>query len=111
MENCIFCKIINEEIPATILYQDDMIVVFSDIRPKAEVHLLVVPKLHIKSLAELNDTNSKLISHLMLNLPKIAKSQGLTHGFRTIINTGAGGGQEVDHLHVHILGGKKLPGF
>ena len=111
MGNCIFCKIISGEIPSTLLYQDDTIVVFKDIRPKAEVHLLVVPKLHIKSLVELDDTNSQLISHIMMSLPEIAKSQGLTHGFRTIINTGADGGQEVEHLHVHILGGKNLSGF
>jgi histidine triad (HIT) family protein len=111
MRNCIFCKIINGEVPTTILYQDDSFIVFPDINPKAEVHLLMVPKLHIKSLAELDDHHSKLIAHMMINLSKIATSQGLSHGFRTIINTGPGGGQEIDHLHIHILGGKNLPGF
>ena len=97
--------------PTTIIYQDDLLLAFPDIRPKAEVHILIVPKIHIKSLVELNDTHQQLAMHIMLSIPKIANSQGLTHGFRTIINTGVGGGQEVGHLHVHILGGKKLPGF
>lgn len=111
MTDCIFCKIINGDIPSNFLYQDEMVVAFRDRNPRADVHLLVVPKQHVKNLAELDATHHQLISHIMMSLPKIAKAQGLTNGFRTIINTGTGGGQEVDHLHIHILGGKKLPGF
>ena len=109
--DCIFCKIINGDISTKFLYQDEDLVALSDINPKAKTHVLVVPRKHIKSLAELDLNDSKLISKIILTLPKIANSLGLTSGFRTIINTGAGGGQEIDHLHVHILGGKNLPGF
>ena len=110
MTNCIFCKIINGEIPTTFLYQDDKIVAFRDIRPKADVHILVVPRQHIQSLAEINDSHSQLMSYLIAALPKIAKAEGLSKGFRAIINTGPGGGQEIDHLHFHVLGGK-MPRF
>ena len=105
MTDCIFCKIIKGEIPTTFLYQDDQIVAFRDIYPKAKVHVLVIPRQHIKSLAETNASHSQLLSHLLLALPKIAQAEGLNNGFRTIINTGVGGGQEIDHLHAHILGG------
>ncbi len=111
MTDCIFCKIINGEIPTTFLYQDDQIVSFKDIRPKADVHILVVPRQHIKSLAEINVSHSQLLSHLIASLPKIAQAAGLCNGFRAIINTGPGGGQEIDHLHIHIIGGKKLIAF
>ena len=111
MDDCVFCKIINGEIPYTFLYQDEKIVAFRDISPKADIHVLVVPRQHIKSLAEINASHSQLLSHLMLALPKIAQAEGMGKGFRTIINTGADGGQEIAHLHMHILGGKKLPGF
>lgn len=105
MKDCIFCKIIAGEIPTDILYQDDKLVVFRDIRPKAKVHLLIVSKAHIKNLFEVEETHSTLISHMMSMLGVIAKQQGLQNGFRTVINTGSGGGQEIDHLHFHLLGG------
>lgn len=111
MSDCLFCKIINTEIPADIVYQDDKILVFKDISPKAEVHLLMIPKQHIESLAQLEPSDNDLIAYMMLKLPVLAQQQGLKEGFRTIINTGKGGGQEVFHLHIHLLGGKKLPGF
>jgi histidine triad (HIT) family protein len=111
MSNCLFCKIIAGDIPADIVYQDDKILIFKDIYPKAEVHLLMIPKIHIESLTELDESHQDLISYMMLKLPEIAKDQGLSGGFRTIINTGKGGGQEVFHLHIHLLGGKSLPGF
>lgn len=113
MTDCIFCKIIQKAIPSKTLYEDDRLVVFEDIFPKAPVHLLVVPKRHIDSLSELTEKDSELIAHLMLKLPEIAQAQGLTKGFRTVINTGRAGGQEVFHLHIHLLGGgnKPLPGF
>jgi len=111
MSDCLFCKIADGEIPAGIVYEDDKILVFKDLHPKAEVHLLMIPKAHIDSLATLDNKHSELIAYMMLKLPVVAKEQGLTEGFRTIINTGKGGGQEVFHLHMHLLGGKNLPGF
>ena len=111
MTSCIFCEIIAGKTNTDFVYQDDQIVVFSDIKPKANTHLLVVPKQHIKSLAEIDETHAELITHITTMLPKIAKTQGLGQGFRTIINTGRGGGQIVDHLHYHLLGGDLLPVF
>ncbi len=109
MNDCLFCKIQKGEIPSDQVYQDEDIIVFRDISPKAKVHLLVVPRKHVASLNELLPQDSDLISKMMLLLPKLAKQQGLDDGFRTIINTGKGGGQEVFHLHIHLLGGGHLP--
>ncbi len=109
--DCIFCKIVAGELPASIVYQDAQMVVFRDIAPKAEVHLLAIPRKHIASLDDLAANDAELIAHMMLKLPELAREQGLTDGYRTIINTGAGGGQVVFHLHIHLLGGKRLPGF
>jgi len=111
MSNCLFCKIIAGDIPGDIVYQDDKILVFKDINPKADVHLLMIPKTHIESLAEMTSEHNELIAYMMLKLPELAETQGLSGGFRTIINTGAEGGQVVFHLHIHLLGGKNLPGF
>ncbi len=111
MSDCLFCKIIAGDIPSSKVYEDEQIFVFKDINPKAAVHLLVIPKVHIQSLDHLNEEHQSLIAYMMLSLPELARSQGLEDGFRTIINTGPGGGQEVRHLHIHILGGKGLPGF
>lgn len=111
MVDCLFCKIIAGDIPSSNVFEDDQIFVFKDINPKAEVHLLIIPKIHIDSLDELSEQHQPLISHMILKLPELARSQGLDDGFRTIINTGPGGGQEVGHLHIHILGGEGLPGF
>ena len=109
MENCLFCKIEKGEIPADIVYQDEKVVVFKDIAPKAKVHLLVIPRKHIDGLNDLLPEDQELIGKMMLLLPQLAKEQGLDTGFRTIINTGKGGGQEVFHLHIHLLGGGPLP--
>ncbi len=113
MSDCLFCKIIAGDIPADIVYQDAKILVFRDINPKADVHLhlLMVPKEHVESLAKLNESHHDLIAYMMLKLSELAEAQGLSGGFRTIINTGKEGGQEVFHLHIHLLGGKNLPGF
>lgn len=105
MENCIFCKIINNQLPAEFIYQDDLIAVFKDINPKANVHLLLIPKIHIKSLADIAIEHQTIITHAVYKIPEIAKQAGLA-GFRTIINTGRDGGQVVDHLHFHILSPK-----
>lgn len=109
MSDCLFCGIIAGEIPADKAYEDDRVVVFKDIHPKAQVHLLLVPREHVVSLNELNESHDALIAHMMRLLPRLAREQGLDEGFRTIINTGRGGGQEVFHLHIHLLGGGSLP--
>ncbi|QEP42950.1 histidine triad nucleotide-binding protein [Ectothiorhodospiraceae bacterium BW-2] len=111
MSDCLFCKIIAGDIPSDTLYEDDNVKVFRDIAPKAATHLLVIPKKHIASLNELTAEDSELMGYLTLLLPKLAAEQGLEDGFRTIINTGRGGGQEVFHIHYHLLGGGRLPGF
>ena len=111
MTDCIFCKIIAGDIPSAKVYEDDQIFVFKDINPKAAVHLLVVPKIHLDSLESLTGEHQALIGHMILKLPELAKAQGLNNGFRTIINTGPDGGQEVGHIHIHILGGKGLAIF
>jgi len=111
MSDCLFCKIIAGDIPSEKVYEDEQVFVFKDINPKAAVHLLVIPKIHIDSLDDLTEEHQSLIAHMMLKLPELARSQGLENGFRTIINTGPDGGQEVGHLHIHIMGGQGLPGF
>lgn len=104
-ENCIFCKIVAGEIPCKTVYEDDDFLAFHDINPAAPVHFMIIPKAHIASLAEAEPRHESLLGRIMLLAPKLAKAQGLDNGFRTIINTGRGGGQEVFHLHVHIIGG------
>lgn len=111
MSNCLFCKIISQEIPVEFVYSDEFVVVIKDKFPKAEVHLLVLPREHLESLNDLTENHDTLTAHIMRLLPRLAKDQGLNDGFRTIINTGRGGGQEIFHLHVHLLGGRNLPGF
>ncbi len=104
MTDCIFCKIVSGELEAKVVYEDDLCLAFEDIYPKAPVHLLLIPKKHIISLQDLTEHDQQLIGHMMLILPKLAARQGLDRGFRTQINTGKAGGQEVFHLHIHLLG-------
>ena len=111
MSDCLFCKIAAGEIPAAKLFEDDRVVVFRDINPKADVHLLTVPREHVASLAECSEAHDGLLAHMLRLQPQLAVEQGLAGGFRTIINTGKDGGQEIPHLHLHLLGGPKLPGF
>ena len=108
-ESCIFCKIVQGSIPATRIFEDDDVIVFNDIQPIAKVHFLIVPKLHIESLASCEVQHQALLGKLLLLAPKIAKQQGLT-GFRTMVNTGKEGGQEVFHMHVHVFGGSDTLG-
>ncbi len=100
MEDCIFCKIANGQIPTDFVYKSDNVVVFNDINPKARVHMLVVPKVHIKSLNELED--KELMAELLQTVKDVTKKLGITD-YKTLINTGRGAGQEVFHLHIHIL--------
>ncbi len=109
MSDCIFCKIRDGEIPAKKIFEDDHVMVFHDIAPKAPVHALMVPKKHIRSLKTADESDKDLMAHIMLTLPKVAEQLGLADGFRTILNTEVGGGQEVFHIHFHILGGRKMP--
>ena len=104
MSDCIFCKISNKEIPAGVVYEDEDMLCFKDINPSAPVHLLLIPKKHVDSLVHLQAEDSDLVAKMMLKVPEIAAANGLSHGFKTQINTGKGGGQEVFHLHIHILG-------
>ncbi|MCY4329738.1 MAG: histidine triad nucleotide-binding protein [Endozoicomonadaceae bacterium] len=109
MTDCIFCKIVEGTLAADIIYEDDFCIAFKDLYPKAPVHVLVIPKKHIENLAALRAEDQPLMGHMLLKLTGIAESQGLEDGFRTITNTGPGGGQEVYHLHFHILGGNIKP--
>ena len=110
MENCLFCKIIAGDIPSNKVYEDEDVFAFHDINPNAPVHVLVIPKAHIPSMAAVNEENIGTVSKVLLAIPKIAASLGLAEGgYRVITNCGEDAGQTVHHLHFHILGGKKLP--
>ena len=105
MSDCIFCRIVRGEIPSKKIYEDEVIFAFHDINPIAPVHFMIVPKQHIASLNEADMSHQAVLGHILAKAGELARSQGLTDGFRTIINTGRVGNQEVYHLHVHILGG------
>ncbi|MEW6562868.1 MAG: histidine triad nucleotide-binding protein [Pseudomonadota bacterium] len=109
MSDCIFCKIVRGEIPCRKVYEDDEVLAFHDIHPVAPVHFMLIPKLHLASLMEADGQHAELLGKMMVLAPKLAREQGLDRGFRTVINTGAGGGQEVFHLHMHIIGGGHMP--
>ena len=108
MSKTIFKRIIDKEIPAKIVYEDDLSLAFHDVHPQAPVHILIIPKKEIPSLAELTPEDSALIGHLFQVVRQIAEQQGLTNGYRTVINTGADGGQTVHHLHIHLMGKRSL---
>jgi len=103
---CLFCKIIDGTIPSTAVYQDEECYAFADIHPQAPVHILIAPRQHIVSIAETDSDDRELLGHLIWAATEIAKSKGLSKGYRVVINTGPDGGQTVDHLHVHLLGGR-----
>lgn len=103
--DCLFCKIINKESPADIIHEDDNFIVFKDIIPKASIHLLAVPKQHIESFNDLDEKNKDLISDLFLLAKKIAEEQGTKEGYKLLFNVGRKGGQVIDHLHLHLMGG------
>ncbi len=104
----IFKRIIDKEIPANVVYEDDRCLAFRDVNPQAPVHLLVIPRKEIPSLAEATDEDASLLGHLLLTARKLAAQLGLTQGYRVVINCGPDGGQSVDHLHLHVLGGRSL---
>lgn len=109
MADCIFCKIINREIPARIVYEDEKILAFDDIRPQAPVHTLIIPKEHFSSLKEADESRAELLGYILLKAREIAALKGIeASGFRIVLNTGPDSGQEVFHLHFHLLGGRQL---
>lgn len=108
-KNCVFCRIVRGEIPSAKVYEDEKMLVFKDIEPKAKVHLLAVAKDHFKLLSDMNGEQSETLKYMLEKIPQIAAENGCTNGFRLIINQGDDAGQTVFHLHIHILGGEKLP--
>jgi histidine triad (HIT) family protein len=106
--SCLFCKIVDGSIPSTAIYEDELCYAFADIRPQAPVHVLVTPREHIASLADADRDDCALLGHLLWAAGQIARNKGLAKGYRVVINTGEDGGQTVDHLHVHLLGGRPL---
>ena len=108
-QDCIFCKIVAGEIPAAKIFEDERAVAFRDLNPQAPTHALVIPRAHIASLADAGDGDEALLGHLLRVAARVARDEGHAEGgFRTVINTGAEAGQTVFHLHVHVLGGRKL---
>ena len=107
MTDCIFCKIVEGKIPSRKVYEDDDMLAFHDINPQAPVHFMIIPKRHIDSLATVQDSDAALLGRLFAAAARLASQQGSPDGFRTIVNTGRIGRQDVYHLHIHILGGKE----
>lgn len=110
MADCIFCKIAAGEIPAQVVYEDDSVIAFKDLSPKAPVHVLIIPKKHVQSVAHFTTEDNELAAHIFVDVvPKLAAELGIADaGFRLVMNTGKNGGQSVYHLHVHMLGGRKM---
>lgn len=106
--DCLFCKIVSGDIPSTKVYEDDKVLAFRDIAPQAPVHILVIPKVHVQSVQQVNEENSDFVKRIFEVIPKIAEAEGLENGYRVISNVGHDGAQSVLHMHFHILGGKAL---
>ncbi|HNT40185.1 MAG TPA: histidine triad nucleotide-binding protein [Rubrivivax sp.] len=105
--NCIFCKIVAGQIPSRKVHEDEELLVFHDINPWAPVHVLIVPRVHVASLAATGPEHEALLGRMLTLAPKLMQQLGVTNGFRVVVNTGRDGGQEVDHLHVHVMGGPR----
>jgi len=109
VDSCIFCKIIEKEIPAKTIYEDDRILAFDDINPQAPVHVLIIPKDHFESLNAVPENRADLMSHVLLKARDIAQLKGIREsGYRLVLNTGRDSGQEVFHIHFHLLGGRRM---
>jgi histidine triad (HIT) family protein len=106
--SCIFCKIVDGSIPSKAVYEDKLCYAFADLHPQAPVHVLVAPRDHIASMDETDQTDGALLGHLLWAATEVARNKGLTSGYRLVVNTGEDGGQTVEHLHVHLLGGRPL---
>ena len=109
-KDCIFCRIVRGDIPSRKVYEDDEILAFHDVSPQAPVHFMLVPKRHVASLAEATDADAGVLGRIMVLTGKLAREQGSPDGFRTVVNTGRVGNQEVMHIHVHVLGGSESLG-
>jgi histidine triad (HIT) family protein len=117
MDNCIFCKIVAKQIPASVVYEDEDLLAFKDINPAAPVHLLVIPKQHVATLSDCTDEHAAVLGRMLALAPKLAREHGIaaqqaadgtrSGGFKSLINTGPNGGQEVYHLHLHVYGGDR----
>lgn len=108
MESCLFCRIIAGEIPSKKVYEDESVYAFYDINPQAPVHVLIIPKQHIARIENLRDEDSAVMGRLMVSAQKVAALLGLKNGYRIVFNNGVDGGQEVEHIHLHLLGGIKM---
>ena len=108
MEDCVFCKIVNGDIPSAKVYEDDTVLAFKDLDPQAPTHLLVIPKQHVRSLAEIDESNSAVVAHIAEVIAKLAKDLDLKDGFRVVSNCGDSAGQSVKHLHFHLLAGREF---
>jgi histidine triad (HIT) family protein len=109
LSDCIFCKIASGDIPGDIVYQDDRVIAVNDIDPKAPVHILIMPKTHIPSLNEIDDSNKDILAHILTVAADLAKTKGMAEkGYRIVNNCGVQGGQSVEHIHFHLLGGRSL---
>lgn len=109
MEECIFCKVISKEIPASIVYEDERMIAFSDINPQAPVHILLIPKEHFPSLNEIPEDKKDILSHILLKAKEIAREKEIAdRGYRIVLNTARESGQEVLHIHFHLLGGRQM---
>lgn len=106
--DCVFCKIASKQLPCKTIYEDDKIIAFKDLDPKAPVHVLFIPKEHIASVNEINDNNSYLVAHIFKKIADLSSELNLQGGFRVVTNCGENGGQSVNHLHFHVLGGREL---
>lgn len=112
MEDCLFCKIVNKQIPSQVVYEDDKVMAFKDINPVAPVHYLIIPKEHLANVLDLNEINSAIIGHIHIVANKLAKEAKIAEtGFRLVTNCNDDGGQVVFHLHYHLIGGEKLKNF
>jgi histidine triad (HIT) family protein len=110
MDNCLFCRIVRGEIPSPRVWEDEHLIAIRDINPAAPTHVLVMPREHVESVAQLGDGQLELAGRLLLAARDIAREQGLEAGYRLVLNIGAEGGQTVPHLHLHVLGGKQMHG-
>ncbi len=109
MDNCIFCKIINKEVPSKIVYEDERVLAFDDINPRAPIHVLLIPKEHFGTLNEIPEEKKDILSHLLLKARQVAQEKGIAkNGYRIVLNTERDSGQEVFHIHFHLLGGRQM---
>jgi histidine triad (HIT) family protein len=106
--DCLFCQIVAEKVPARLFHEDGQCIVFADIKPQAPMHLLVVPKRHLVSLSQASGDNEPLLGHLMMVAAQLAREKQVFNGYRVVVNTGEDGGQTVQHLHLHLLGGRQM---